>query len=99
MSLIQITIDEYGGKKSREILIHILHEIKELREDFSQFKTETMASLADVSTALDALETAVAAIPTGTPGTGITEADLDPIKARIDAATTALQGKVTPPTP
>ena len=94
--MIDIIINEFGGKKSREILLHILTEIKELREDFSSFKLETMAQLSDINASLDALDAAVAAIPAaGTPG-GISETDADGIKSRIDAATTALQGKVTP---
>jgi hypothetical protein len=59
---------------------------------------QTMATLADVTASLDALDAAVAAIPTGAPAGGISAADADAIKARIDADTTALQGKVTPPT-
>jgi hypothetical protein len=49
-----------------------------------------MATLAEVNTSLDALDAEVTAIKAA--GTGAaTTADLDAVKARIDAATTALQ--------
>ena len=56
-----------------------------------------MAKLAEVNAALDGLEQAVNALPGRLPSPGAaSEADLDGVKARIDAATSALNG-IAPP--
>ncbi len=77
----------------------ILEEVKETKHLLIKQNENTMATLADITASLDALDAAVAAIPTGTAPGGISATDADGIKARIDADTTALQGKVTPPAP
>lgn len=82
--MLDIIIAEYGGKKSRELLLHILKN-----------QAIIMAKLSELTDSAAALTAAVAKIPTSTTTEpSVLETDLDPIKAAIDQATADINAKL-----
>jgi hypothetical protein len=93
--------DDHEYMRKLDKILHLQREFEESIHSIIKQNKQTMATLAEVTASLDALDAAVAAIPTGTttPADGISAADADAIKARIDADTAALQAKVPAPAP
>ena len=91
--MLEIVLKEHGTKNERELEFEILALLLFNQQNFLNL----MAKVAELQASVDALSAQVALIPQSGPVvTGISEADLDPIKAGIDQATANIAAKLTP---